>query len=152
MIAQVEAVVLRTWPIHEADQIVSLFTREHGKVKGVAKSAARSGSVVVMDAHTGVAYVNFLPSLAEGVSVNTPSINGIADHVHAEDLLGGAQPTVDPELVPDPQQLGGDADDRRADLEVAAGGDLVEVPHVRLDGVERGVVRLAVGRTEPHQR
>jgi DNA repair protein RecO (recombination protein O) len=37
-----EAVVLRTWPVHEADQIVSLFTREHGKVKGVAKSAARS--------------------------------------------------------------------------------------------------------------
>jgi Domain of unknown function (DUF4114)/RTX calcium-binding nonapeptide repeat (4 copies) len=31
------------------------------------------------DAHTGVAYVNYLPSLAEGVSVNTPSINGLAD-------------------------------------------------------------------------
>ena len=39
---QVEAVVLRTWPIHEADQIVSLFTRDFGKIKGVAKSAARS--------------------------------------------------------------------------------------------------------------
>ena len=39
---QVEAIVLRTWPIHEADQIVSLFTRDFGKVKGVAKSAARS--------------------------------------------------------------------------------------------------------------
>jgi DNA repair protein RecO (recombination protein O) len=39
---QVEAVVLRTWPIHEADQIVSLFTRDYGKVKGVAKSSARS--------------------------------------------------------------------------------------------------------------
>jgi DNA repair protein RecO (recombination protein O) len=37
-----EAVVLRTWPIQEADQIVSLFTREQGKVKGVAKSAAKS--------------------------------------------------------------------------------------------------------------
>ncbi len=37
-----EAVVLRTWPIHEADQIVSIFTRDHGKVKGVAKSAAKS--------------------------------------------------------------------------------------------------------------
>jgi len=34
--------VLRTWPIHEADQIVSLFTRDYGKIKGVAKSAARS--------------------------------------------------------------------------------------------------------------
>lgn len=39
---QVEAVVLRTWPINEADQIVSLFTRDYGKVKGVAKFAARS--------------------------------------------------------------------------------------------------------------
>src|ERR1700755_3299502 len=42
MMVQVEAVVLRTWPIHEADQIVSLFTRDYGKVKGVAKSAAKS--------------------------------------------------------------------------------------------------------------
>ena len=39
---QAEAIVLRTWPIHEADQIVSLFTRDSGKIKGVAKSAAKS--------------------------------------------------------------------------------------------------------------
>jgi DNA repair protein RecO (recombination protein O) len=39
---QIEAIVLRTWPIHEADQIVSIFTRDYGKIKGVAKSAARS--------------------------------------------------------------------------------------------------------------
>jgi len=39
---QVEAVILRTWPIHEADLIVSLFTRDQGKIKGVAKSAAKS--------------------------------------------------------------------------------------------------------------
>jgi DNA repair protein RecO (recombination protein O) len=37
-----EAIVLRTWPINEADQIVALFTREYGKLKGVAKSAAKS--------------------------------------------------------------------------------------------------------------
>ena len=30
------------------------------------------------------------------------------------------------------------------------GSDLVQVPDVRLDGVERGVVRLAVRRTEPY--
>ena len=29
-----EALVLRTWPFHEADLLVSLFTREHGRVKG----------------------------------------------------------------------------------------------------------------------
>ena len=39
---QAEALVLRTWPIHEADHIVSLFTRDQGKLKGVAKSSAKS--------------------------------------------------------------------------------------------------------------
>jgi DNA repair protein RecO (recombination protein O) len=37
-----EAVVLRTWPVHEADLIVSLFTRDYGKLRGMAKSALRS--------------------------------------------------------------------------------------------------------------
>ena len=37
-----EAVVLRTWPVHEADLIVSLFTREYGKIRGVAKAALKS--------------------------------------------------------------------------------------------------------------
>jgi hypothetical protein len=31
------------------------------------------------DAHTAVGYVNYLPGLVEGVSVNTASINGVAD-------------------------------------------------------------------------
>ena len=39
---QAEAVVLRTWPIHEADLIVSLLTRDQGKIKGVAKAASKS--------------------------------------------------------------------------------------------------------------
>src|ERR1700722_12706714 len=37
-----EAIVLRTWPFHEADLLVSLFTREHGRVRGVARHAMRS--------------------------------------------------------------------------------------------------------------
>ena len=37
-----EAVVLRTWPVQEADLIVSLFTRDYGKLRGVAKSALKS--------------------------------------------------------------------------------------------------------------
>jgi DNA repair protein RecO (recombination protein O) len=37
-----EAVVLRTWPVHEADLIVSFFTRDFGRVRGVAKSALKS--------------------------------------------------------------------------------------------------------------
>ncbi len=39
---QAEAVVLRKWPVHEADEIVSLFTRHHGRIRGVAKAAAKS--------------------------------------------------------------------------------------------------------------
>jgi DNA repair protein RecO (recombination protein O) len=37
-----EAVVLRTWPVHESDLIVSLFTRDYGKLRGVAKAALKS--------------------------------------------------------------------------------------------------------------
>lgn len=43
MIQQVgEALVLRVWPFEEADLLVSLFTREQGRVKGVARHAMRS--------------------------------------------------------------------------------------------------------------
>jgi DNA repair protein RecO (recombination protein O) len=35
-------VVLRTWPVHEADLIVSFFTRDYGRVRGVAKAALKS--------------------------------------------------------------------------------------------------------------
>lgn len=37
-----EAIVLRTWPFLEADLLVSLFTREQGRIKGVARHALRS--------------------------------------------------------------------------------------------------------------
>ena len=37
-----ETVVLRTWPVHESDLIVSLFSREHGRIKGIAKAALKS--------------------------------------------------------------------------------------------------------------
>ena len=37
-----EALVLRIWPFAEADLLVSLFTREHGRIKGVARHAMRS--------------------------------------------------------------------------------------------------------------
>ena len=42
MSKQSEAVVLRTYPFHEADLLVTLFTRAEGKIRGVAKSAMRS--------------------------------------------------------------------------------------------------------------
>jgi len=39
---QSEAIVLRTYPLREADLLVTLFTRVEGKVKGVARSAKKS--------------------------------------------------------------------------------------------------------------
>ena len=37
-----EAIVLRVWPFQEADLLVSLFTRDQGRVKGVARHALKS--------------------------------------------------------------------------------------------------------------
>lgn len=39
---QSEAIVLRSYPLHEADLLVTFFTRAEGKVKGIAKSAMKS--------------------------------------------------------------------------------------------------------------
>src|ERR1700689_252043 len=37
-----DALILRTWPVNEADLVVSFFTRDYGKGKGVAKAALKS--------------------------------------------------------------------------------------------------------------
>lgn len=37
-----EAIVLRTWPFQESDLLVSLMTRDMGKVRGVARAALKS--------------------------------------------------------------------------------------------------------------
>src|ERR1700689_3711606 len=37
-----DALILRTWPVNEADLVVSFFTRDYGRVKGVAKAALKS--------------------------------------------------------------------------------------------------------------
>ena len=37
-----EAIVLRTYPLREADLLVTLFTRVEGKIRGVARSAKKS--------------------------------------------------------------------------------------------------------------
>src|SRR5487761_335811 len=39
---QSEAIVLRTWPFQESDLLVSLLTRDLGKVRGAAKAALKS--------------------------------------------------------------------------------------------------------------
>jgi DNA repair protein RecO (recombination protein O) len=39
---QSEALIVRTWPFHEADLLVAFFTRAEGKLRGVAKAAKKS--------------------------------------------------------------------------------------------------------------
>jgi DNA repair protein RecO (recombination protein O) len=41
-LTETEAIVLRTYPMREADLLVTLFTRIEGKVRGVARSAKKS--------------------------------------------------------------------------------------------------------------
>src|SRR5947208_12315943 len=40
-ILQSDAIILKTYPLGEADRIVAFFSREHGKVRGVANGARR---------------------------------------------------------------------------------------------------------------
>lgn len=42
MLKTSEAIVLRTYPVHESDLLVTLYTRAEGKIKGVAKAAMKS--------------------------------------------------------------------------------------------------------------
>ena len=42
MLKQSDAIVLRTYPLREADLLVTFFTREEGKIRGVARSAKKS--------------------------------------------------------------------------------------------------------------
>lgn len=42
LLKESEAIVLRTYPLREADLLVTLFTRAEGKVRGVARSAKKS--------------------------------------------------------------------------------------------------------------
>src|SRR5215813_5103582 len=55
-----EALVLRTYPFREADLIVSFFTRDQGKVRGVARRARRPkspfGSGLERLSHVRMAY------------------------------------------------------------------------------------------------
>jgi len=37
-----DVVVLRTWPVHESDLLVSFFSRDYGRLKGMAKAALKS--------------------------------------------------------------------------------------------------------------
>jgi DNA repair protein RecO (recombination protein O) len=42
MLKQTEAIVLRSYPLREADLLVTFFTRDEGKLRGVARAAKKS--------------------------------------------------------------------------------------------------------------
>lgn len=42
MLKQTEAIVLRSYPLREADLLVTFFTRNEGKLRGVARAAKKS--------------------------------------------------------------------------------------------------------------
>ena len=55
-----ESLILRTYPFQEADLVVSFFTRDHGKLRGVARRARRPksnfGSGLERLSHANVSY------------------------------------------------------------------------------------------------
>ena len=72
--------VLRTWPLRESDLIVSAFTREHGKIRGVARAAKKPKSrwLGALDPMTEVAFQwrsregEELVNLTDGSIVSSP--------------------------------------------------------------------------------
>lgn len=80
-----DAIVLRTHPLGEADRIVTLLTRRHGKVRAVAKGVRRTGSrfgarlepfgLIDVQLHSGrslhtVTQVVTIDTFAEGISAD----------------------------------------------------------------------------------
>ena len=71
-----EAIVLRTWPFREADLVVSFFTRDQGKLRGIARRARRPksnfGAGLERLAHVTVSY--YQKENRELVSLNSCEI------------------------------------------------------------------------------
>jgi len=71
-----EALVLRTWPFREADLVVSFFTRDQGKLRGIARRARRPksgfGAGLERLAHVSVSY--YQKENRELVSLNSCEI------------------------------------------------------------------------------
>jgi len=60
-VRETEAIILRTYPLKEADKIVSFFARQGGRIRGVAPNARRSvrrfGSGLELLSHVRLRYV-----------------------------------------------------------------------------------------------
>ena len=80
-----ESFILRTWPFREADLVVSFFTRDQGKLRGVARRARRPkggfGSGLERLSHATVSY--YQKESRELVNLNSCEL------VHSQFALAG---------------------------------------------------------------
>ena len=80
-----ESFILRTWPFREADLVVSFFTRDQGKLRGVARRARKPkggfGSGLERLSHATVSY--YQKESRELVSLNSCEL------VHSQFALAG---------------------------------------------------------------
>lgn len=108
------AIVLRTHPLGEADRIITLLTRRHGKVRAVAKGVRRTGSrfgarlepfgLIDVQLHTGrtlhtVTQVVTIETFAEGIS------SDYARYTAASAMLETTDRLTDEVVDPNAQQF-----------------------------------------------
>ncbi|MGP9693125.1 DNA repair protein RecO [Brachybacterium sp. AOP25-B2-12] len=104
-----DAIVLRTHPLGEADRIITLLTRRHGKVRAVAKGVRRTGSrfgarlepfgLVDVQLHTGrslhtVTQVVGIEAFATGISADYSRYTAASAMLETTDRL--TDDVVDP--------------------------------------------------------
>lgn len=109
-----DAIVLRTHPLGEADRIVTLLTRRHGKVRAVAKGVRRTGSrfggrlepfcLVDVQLHTGrslhtITQAVGIETFAEGISTD------YSRYAAASAMLETADRLTDDVVDPSPRQF-----------------------------------------------
>jgi len=97
-----DAIVLRTHPLGEADRIITLLTRRHGKVRAVAKGVRRTGSrfgarlepftLVDVQLHTGrslhtVTQVVAIEAFAIGISADYSRFTAASAMLETTDRL-----------------------------------------------------------------
>lgn len=82
-----DAIILRTYPLREADRIVSFFTRQFGKCRGVGRGARRATSAfgAALEPLTQVNVAFFEPTNRDLVSIDRCEVVASMLATHASD-------------------------------------------------------------------